>query len=57
LTVSTVEESSIIAVQIFDQGKLKKKNMGFLGVIDGRVSDIIDLQVGGDSTNIVICNH
>src|SRR5271170_8358179 len=30
----TVKESSIIAVQIFDQRKFKKKDQGFLGVIN-----------------------
>jgi E3 ubiquitin-protein ligase NEDD4 len=45
-----VKESSIIAVQIFDQRKFKKKDQGFLGVINVRVGDFIDLQLGGDGT-------
>lgn len=45
---SNVTENSIIAVQIFDQKKFKKKDQGFLGVINIRVGDIIDLRVGGD---------
>jgi E3 ubiquitin-protein ligase NEDD4 len=49
----TVKESSIIAVQIFDQRKFKKKDQGFLGVINCRVGDILDLQLGGDGTGIV----
>lgn len=43
-----VTESSIIAVQIFDQKKFKKKDQGFLGVINIRVGDVVDLQMGGE---------
>jgi hypothetical protein len=43
-----VNEDSILAIQIFDQKKFKKKDQGFLGVINIRVGDIIDLQMGGD---------
>ncbi|TGZ83198.1 HECT-domain-containing protein [Ascodesmis nigricans] len=39
----TVSENSIIAVQIFDQKKFKKKDQGFLGVINLRVGDVLDL--------------
>jgi E3 ubiquitin-protein ligase NEDD4 len=49
----TVKESSIIAVQIFDQRKFKKKDQGFLGVINCRVGDILDLQLGGDGRNAI----
>jgi E3 ubiquitin-protein ligase NEDD4 len=45
---SLVKESSIIAVQIFDQRKFKKKDQGFLGVINCRIGDFLDLQLGGD---------
>jgi E3 ubiquitin-protein ligase NEDD4 len=45
---SMVKESSIIAVQIFDQRKFKKKDQGFLGVINCRVGEVLDLQLGGD---------
>lgn len=41
-------ENSIIAVQVFDQKKFKKKDQGFLGVINLRVGDVIDLRAGGD---------
>lgn len=41
-------ENSIIAVQVFDQKKFKKRDQGFLGVINIRVGDFIDLRVGGD---------
>ncbi|KAG5520037.1 hypothetical protein PMAC_001113 [Pneumocystis sp. 'macacae'] len=44
----TVKESSILAVQIFDQKKFKKKDQGFLGVVNLRISDVIDLSLGGD---------
>lgn len=44
---STVKDSSVVAVQLFDQKKFKKRDQGFLGVINIRVSDIIDLELGG----------
>jgi len=44
----TVSEASIVAVQIFDQKKFKKKDQGFLGVINIRVGDVLDLSIGGD---------
>ncbi|OJJ49588.1 hypothetical protein ASPZODRAFT_109119 [Penicilliopsis zonata CBS 506.65] len=43
-----VNEDSILAIQIFDQKKFKKKDQGFLGVINVRIGDVIDLQIGGD---------
>ncbi|CAO1626902.1 unnamed protein product [Sympodiomycopsis kandeliae] len=42
-----VTDSSIIAVQVFDQKKFKKRDQGFLGVINVKVSDEIDLELGG----------
>ena len=45
---STVTESSIIAIQIFDQKKFKKKDQGFLGVINTRVGDVIDVMMDGE---------
>lgn len=45
---STVTPSSIIAVQVFDQKKFKKKDQGFLGVINLRVGDALDLSLSGD---------
>lgn len=45
-----VNEDSILAIQIFDQKKFKKKDQGFLGVINVRIGDVIDLQMGGDGT-------
>ncbi|KAI9678114.1 MAG: hypothetical protein M1817_006058 [Caeruleum heppii] len=41
-------EDSILAVQIFDQKKFKKKDQGFLGVINVRIGSVMDLDVGGD---------
>lgn len=35
-------EDSILAVQIFDQKKFKKKDQGFLGVINVRIGDVVD---------------
>ncbi|KJZ78712.1 Putative E3 ubiquitin-protein ligase hulA [Hirsutella minnesotensis 3608] len=36
-----VNEDSILAVQVFDQKKFKKKDQGFLGVINVRVGDVM----------------
>jgi E3 ubiquitin-protein ligase NEDD4 len=43
-----VTNQSVIAVQVFDQKKFKKKDQGFLGVINVQVSNVFDLDVGGD---------
>lgn len=43
-------EDSILAIQIFDQKKFKKKDQGFLGVINIRIGDVIDLEVGGEGS-------
>jgi len=45
-----VNEDSVLAVQIFDQKKFKKKDQGFLGVVNIRVGNVIDLDAGGDGT-------
>lgn len=42
-----VNDASVVAVQIFDQKKFKKRDQGFLGVINVRVSDVVDLELGG----------
>lgn len=47
ITPRTVKDSSVVAVQIFDQRKFKRKDQGFLGVVNVRVSDILDLELGG----------
>ncbi|KAI9674348.1 MAG: hypothetical protein M1829_003750 [Trizodia sp. TS-e1964] len=41
-------DESILAVQIFDQKKFKKKDQGFLGVINVRIGSVLDLDVGGE---------
>lgn len=46
-----VTEESILAVQIFDQKKFKKKDQGFLGVVNVRVGSVIDLDAGGDGSS------
>ncbi|KAF2720742.1 HECT-domain-containing protein [Polychaeton citri CBS 116435] len=43
-----VSEDSIIAVQIFDQKKFKKRDQGFLGVVNVAIRNVIDLDAGGD---------
>ncbi|KAK4195925.1 hypothetical protein QBC40DRAFT_288220 [Triangularia verruculosa] len=43
-----VNEDSILAVQVFDQKKFKKKDQGFLGVINVRVGDVIELSPDSD---------
>ncbi|KAI9278407.1 hypothetical protein BDA99DRAFT_492079 [Phascolomyces articulosus] len=43
-----VTNQSVITVQVFDQKKFKKKDQGFLGVINVQVSNVFDLDVGGD---------
>ncbi|KAI8060438.1 E3 ubiquitin-protein ligase RSP5 [Gongronella butleri] len=43
-----VTNRSVIAVQVFDQKKFKKKDQGFLGVINIQVSEVFNLDVGGD---------
>lgn len=43
-----MNEDSILAVQIFDQKKFKKKDQGFLGVVNVRIGGVIDLDAGGD---------
>lgn len=35
-------EDSIVVIQVFDQKKFKKKDQGFLGVVNIRVGDVID---------------
>ena len=50
-----VKNESVIAVQVFDQTKFKKKTQGFLGVIDLQVSNVFNLEVGGDGKVIFSC--
>ncbi|GAA97867.1 hypothetical protein E5Q_04547 [Mixia osmundae IAM 14324] len=46
----SVKDSSVVTVQIFDQKKFKRKDQGFLGVINVRPSQTLDLELGGDET-------
>lgn len=46
--LSKVTEDSVLAVQIFDQKKFKKKDQGFLGVVNVCIGNVIDLDAGGD---------
>jgi E3 ubiquitin-protein ligase NEDD4 len=41
-------EDSILAVQVFDQKKFKKKDQGFLGVINVRIGDVMDFSANED---------
>lgn len=43
-----VNPNSILAIQIFDHKKFKKKDQGFLGVINILISEVMDLSIGGD---------
>jgi len=52
MMVRRVTEDSVLAVQIFDQKKFKKKDQGFLGVINVRIGSVMDLDAGGDGTYI-----
>ncbi|AGO11718.1 AaceriADL055Cp [[Ashbya] aceris (nom. inval.)] len=40
-TFGGVTENSILTIQVFDQKKFKKKDQGFLGVINVRVGDVL----------------
>ncbi|KAG0189331.1 hypothetical protein DFQ28_003532 [Apophysomyces sp. BC1034] len=43
-----VTNQSVIAVQVFDQKKFKKRDQGFLGVINVQVGNVFDIGIGGD---------
>ena len=45
-----VKDSSVVAVQIFDQRKFKRRDQGFLGVVNVQVSNFLDLELGGHGT-------
>ena len=45
-----VKDSSVVAVQIFDQRKFKRRDQGFLGVVNVQVSSYLDLELGGHGT-------
>ncbi|KAK3827356.1 MAG: hypothetical protein J3R72DRAFT_457018 [Linnemannia gamsii] len=43
-----VTNKSVLAVQIFDQKKFKKKDQGFLGTVNIQMGDVFDVGTGGD---------
>ncbi|KAF6824023.1 HECT-domain-containing protein [Colletotrichum musicola] len=43
-----VTEDTILAIQVFDQKKFKKKDQGFLGVVNIRIGDVIELAPDAD---------
>ena len=49
-TFSSVKDSSVVAVQIFDQRKFKRRDQGFLGVVNIQVANYLDLELGGHGT-------
>ena len=36
-----IKENSVLTIQVFDQKKFKKKDQGFLGVVNIRISDVL----------------
>ncbi|KAF9089451.1 hypothetical protein BGX23_006694 [Mortierella sp. AD031] len=44
----SVTNKSVLAVQIFDQKKFKKKDQGFLGTVNIQMGDVFDVNTGGD---------
>jgi E3 ubiquitin-protein ligase NEDD4 len=42
-----VKGSSVVAVQIFDQRKFRRRDQGFLGFVEIQVTDYLDLELGG----------
>jgi hypothetical protein len=46
-TSSEVKGSSVVTFQIFDQRKFKRRDQGFLGFVEIRVTDYLDLELGG----------
>ena len=47
LTSSMVNDSSVVTIQIFDQRKVRRRDQGFLGFVEIRVDDYLDLELGG----------
>jgi E3 ubiquitin-protein ligase NEDD4 len=43
-----VKKSSVIAIQVFDEKKFKRKDQGFLGVINFQIGPLLDLDAGGN---------
>ena len=49
-TSRMVKGSSLVKVQIFDQRKFKQQDQGSLGFVEIRVTDYLDLELGGHGT-------
>lgn len=45
-------EDSILVIQVFDQKKFKKKDQGFLGVVNIRIGDVVDLSLASSEETI-----
>lgn len=45
-------EDSILVIQVFDQKKFKKKDQGFLGVVNVRIGDVIHMSMGSSEETI-----
>ncbi|EGW32919.1 uncharacterized protein SPAPADRAFT_150310 [Spathaspora passalidarum NRRL Y-27907] len=45
-------QDSILVIQVFDQKKFKKKDQGFLGVVNIRIGDVIDLSLPNSEETI-----
>lgn len=45
-------EDSILVIQVFDQKKFKKKDQGFLGVVNIRIGDVVDLSLESSEETI-----
>lgn len=54
LCYSSVKDSSVLAVQIFDQRKFKRRDQGFLGVVNIPVREHLETSVGGQGSSIYI---
>lgn len=51
-----MNEEAILAIQIFDQKKFKKKDQGFLGVVNVKIGSVIDLEMDpadGNAPNVL----
>ena len=42
-----IKRSSVVKVQIFDQRKFKRRDRGFLGFVEMRITEYLDLELGG----------
>ncbi|KAJ1922147.1 hypothetical protein H4219_000009 [Mycoemilia scoparia] len=48
--IINARSSSVVAIQVFDQKKFKKKGQGFLGVINFQIGQHLNLSVPGEKT-------